>query len=65
MQFHPEVTETQIGSWLSTDGFNEGVDVDRVAAETRERIAAWNGLGAQLCGAFLAAAERLASIAVR
>ena len=38
VQFHPEVTESQIGSWLSTDGFNEGVDIDRVAADTRERI---------------------------
>jgi GMP synthase (glutamine-hydrolysing) len=65
VQFHPEVTESQIGSWLSTDGFNEGVDVDRVAAETRERIAEWNGLGSQLCDAFLTAAERLASVAAR
>ena len=33
VQFHPEVTEPQVASWLSTDGFNEGVDVERVAAE--------------------------------
>jgi GMP synthase (glutamine-hydrolysing) len=62
VQFHPEVTESQIGSWLSTDGFNEGVDVEHVAAETRERIGAWNALGAQLCGAFLATAERFAAV---
>jgi hypothetical protein len=65
VQFHPEVTESQIGSWLSTDGFNEGVDVERVAAETRERIGAWNRLGSQLCGAFLEAAERVAGVASR
>jgi hypothetical protein len=62
VQFHPEVTESQIGSWLSTDGFNEGVDVDAVAAETRERIGEWNALGSQLCGAFLATAERSAAV---
>jgi GMP synthase (glutamine-hydrolysing) len=65
VQFHPEVTESQIGSWLSTDGFNEEVDVDRVAGDTRERIGPWNALGSQLCGAFLAAAERLSAIASR
>jgi GMP synthase-like glutamine amidotransferase len=63
VQFHPEVTEAQIGSWLSTDGFNEGVDVERVAAETRERIGAWNELGSRLCGAFLETAEQLAAVA--
>ena len=38
-------------------------DIDRVAADTRERIGAWNALGSQLCGAFLEAAERLAVVA--
>ena len=62
VQFHPEVTEGQVGTWLSMDGFNEGVDIDRVAAETRERIGLWNDLGVRLCRAFLAAAERAAPV---
>ena len=53
VQFHPEVTRGQIQSWLETDGFNEGVDVQRVAEESDERIAEWNRIGAALCGAFL------------
>jgi len=58
VQFHPEATEEQIAGWLATDGFNEGVDVERVAAETSERIREWNGHGRALCAAFLEAAER-------
>jgi GMP synthase-like glutamine amidotransferase len=53
VQFHPEVTRAQIQSWLETDGFNEGVDVERVAAESDELIGEWNRIGAELCGAFL------------
>jgi GMP synthase (glutamine-hydrolysing) len=53
VQFHPEVTREQIQSWLETDGFNEGVDVERVAAESDERIDEWTRLGTELCGAFL------------
>ena len=58
VQFHPEVTARQVASWLGSDGASEGVDVDAVAAETERRIAKWNELGARLCNAFLAAAER-------
>jgi GMP synthase (glutamine-hydrolysing) len=53
VQFHPEVTREQIQSWLETDGFNEGVDTERVAAESDERIAEWARIGVELCGAFL------------
>jgi GMP synthase (glutamine-hydrolysing) len=57
VQFHPEVTSGQVASWLANDGANEGVDVEAVAAETEQRIAAWNDLGARLCRAFLARAS--------
>jgi GMP synthase (glutamine-hydrolysing) len=56
VQFHPEVTADQVASWLETEGFNEGVDVDRLRRETETRIADWNALGTNLCGAFLEAA---------
>jgi GMP synthase (glutamine-hydrolysing) len=57
VQFHPEVTGEQVASWLSSDGANERVDVEAVATETEQRIAAWNDLGTTLCRAFLARAE--------
>jgi GMP synthase (glutamine-hydrolysing) len=53
VQFHPEVTRDQIQSWLESDGFTEGVDVERIAAESDELIDEWNRIGATLCGAFL------------
>lgn len=56
VQFHPEVTRAQIQTWLETDGFNEGVDVDRVARESDELVDEWNRIGAELCGAFIEAA---------
>ena len=61
VQFHPEVTREQIQSWLETDGFNEGVDVERVAAESDELIQEWNRIGAALCGAFLEEAAAVPS----
>jgi GMP synthase-like glutamine amidotransferase len=61
VQFHPEVTEQQVAGWLASDGRAEGVAVDAVAAETAERIGRWNELGAALCTAWLAAAERAAA----
>jgi GMP synthase-like glutamine amidotransferase len=63
VQFHPEVTREQIRSWLETDGFNEGVELEHVAAESDERIAEWNRIGVELCGAFLeTAASPVASL---
>jgi GMP synthase (glutamine-hydrolysing) len=57
VQFHPEVTEEQVAGWLHTDGFNEGVPVEEVAAETAARIGEWNAFGRRLCSAWLAAAR--------
>jgi len=60
VQFHPEVTEPQLGRWIG-DESDPPPDRDRLRAETRERIGAWNELGRRLCRSFLAAAERLRS----
>ena len=54
VQFHPEVTEAQLGRWIEEK--NDRLDPERMGAETRERIGEWNELGRKLCSAFLAAA---------
>lgn len=59
IQFHPEVTEPQLGRWIA-DESDPPPDPERLRRETRERIGAWNELGRRLCRSFLAAAERLA-----
>jgi GMP synthase-like glutamine amidotransferase len=61
IQFHAEVTRDQIARWLAHKEPQAQVSVGDIAAETRERIAAWNQLGRNLCGAFLDVAERLAA----
>jgi GMP synthase (glutamine-hydrolysing) len=58
VQFHPEVTEPQLGRWMA-DGADPPPDPERLRLETRERIGGWNELGRLLCRSFLAAAERL------
>jgi GMP synthase-like glutamine amidotransferase len=60
VQFHPEVTLSQVQSWVEE---KEQVPIDDAAlmAETSERIGAWNDLGRDLCGAFVTAAERVAT----
>jgi GMP synthase-like glutamine amidotransferase len=57
VQFHPEVTEPQLGRWIG-DASDPPPDPERLRAETRERIGGWNELGRCLCRSFLAAAER-------
>jgi GMP synthase (glutamine-hydrolysing) len=61
VQFHPEVTLAQVEQWIEEEP--EAADGDRLRAETRERIAAWNALGRGLCGAFVEAAERIGASA--
>jgi GMP synthase (glutamine-hydrolysing) len=60
VQFHPEVTMSQVEGWLKED---EPHEFDRAAlhAETLERIGAWNDLGRTLCDAFVDVAERIAA----
>jgi GMP synthase (glutamine-hydrolysing) len=58
VQFHPEVTEPQLGRWIG-DPSDPPPDPDRLRRETREQIGGWNELGRRLCRSFLATAERL------
>jgi len=60
VQFHPEVTEADFGSWL--DGWENdpgavatGLDPEAIRAETAGKIAAWNDVGRELCARFLGA----------
>ena len=57
VQFHPEVTLTQIESWMQDD---EPVP-DDLLEQTRARIGEWNALGKTLCDAFVDVAERVAA----
>jgi GMP synthase (glutamine-hydrolysing) len=59
IQFHPEVTEPQLGRWISDEG-DPPPDPERLRVETRQQIGRWNELGRRLCRAFLAAADGLA-----
>lgn len=58
VQFHPEVTEPQVGRWIGDEG-DPTPDPEGLRRETRERIGGWNELGRRLCRSFLRAAERL------
>ena len=57
VQFHPEVTASQLEGWIA-DPEDPPPDADGLRAEVTERIGRWNELGRTLCGAFLEAAER-------
>jgi len=52
IQFHAEVTEAQVGSWLMEDP-DDVDDAEALRAATRERIGAWNAFGRSLCRRFL------------
>ena len=56
VQFHPEVTEPQLGRWID-DESAPPPEPERLKRETRERIGTWNELGRRLCRSFLAAAS--------
>jgi GMP synthase (glutamine-hydrolysing) len=60
VQFHPEVTEAQVGHWLDDPG-DPPPEPERLRTETEANIGRWNELGRALCSAFLAAAERALS----
>jgi GMP synthase (glutamine-hydrolysing) len=53
VQFHPEVHAAQVETWIQVEPA-DGLDRERLRDETRDRIEAWNKLGRELCGAFLA-----------
>lgn len=62
VQFHPEVTEADLGSWLDhhrddPDAMRLGINPDAIRAETATRISAWSELGRGIATRFLAAAD--------
>jgi hypothetical protein len=44
---------------VDEDAVKVGIDPDELSAQVLERIGAWNRLGRDLCGRFLAEAELL------
>jgi len=63
IQFHAEVSAQDAATWIDDyesdpDAVAIGVDPDALHAQTRTRISAFNQLGRELCGRFLAAAAR-------
>ena len=66
VQFHPEVTAADYGSWL--DSWNDdpgavatGQDPEAIRAETAGKIAAWNEVGRGIAARFLATASARAA----
>lgn len=57
VQFHPEVTAAQVGTWIA-DPDDPPLDEAKLRADTPVHIDRWNELGRTLCAAFLASAER-------
>ncbi|MGH2715603.1 MAG: type 1 glutamine amidotransferase [Thermoleophilaceae bacterium] len=61
LQFHPEVTEADLGSWLD-DWHNDlgavatGLDPEAIRTESAAKIGAWNDLGRALSERFLSRA---------
>jgi len=60
IQFHAEVTGTDVGKWIDDyrsdeDAVRISVDPDELRAESEGRMAEWNRLGQELCGRFLEA----------
>jgi GMP synthase-like glutamine amidotransferase len=60
IQFHAEVTGPSVEEWARTSKPEDdgAVDLPRLAAESRERIAEWNAFGKKLCGRFLEVAAQ-------
>jgi GMP synthase-like glutamine amidotransferase len=53
IQFHAEVDEPTVMSWIRDYGPEAGVDAEALAAQTRSEIARWNEYGRSLCERFL------------
>jgi GMP synthase (glutamine-hydrolysing) len=58
VQFHPEVTASQLEGWMD-DADDAPPNPERLRAQTPVKIARWNELGRGLCAAFLREAEGL------
>jgi GMP synthase-like glutamine amidotransferase len=64
VQFHPEVTPDILAEWFDDydsdpDAVRLGFDPALARAEASDRIGAWNAIGRDLFGAWLAAAARV------
>jgi len=57
IQCHPEVTMEQIEQWTVEAPEDVEGPVEELVAESRERIAAWNEFGRDLCSGFLSIAS--------
>lgn len=60
VQFHPEVTASQLEAWIA-DADDPPPDAEALRAAVAANIGRWNELGGSLCAAFLEAAERRAA----
>jgi GMP synthase (glutamine-hydrolysing) len=62
IQFHPEVTQAQVESWIDMPDDPEDArhTPPDLREQTAERIDRWNERGRDLCGGFLEVAERVA-----
>ncbi|MDQ2982590.1 MAG: type 1 glutamine amidotransferase [Actinomycetota bacterium] len=58
IQFHAEVTQEQVRSWIEDDGDEVPIPAEDLLAQTSERIEGWNELGRTLCDGFVKVAER-------
>jgi GMP synthase (glutamine-hydrolysing) len=63
VQFHPEVTQADLGSWLDDwDGdpgaVATGLDPEAIRVESSAKIEAWNDVGRRISERFLAVAAR-------
>ncbi len=58
VQFHPEITRPILETWLAEA--DEIAGAEEFLAAFDERAEEWQALGAQLCGSFVEAAERVA-----
>ena len=61
LQFHAEVTRATVEHWIESSKPAEdgAIDFARLRTESDERMGGWNQLGREICGRFLAVAERL------
>jgi GMP synthase (glutamine-hydrolysing) len=57
IQFHAEVTQEMIETWLTEDP-DDVPDPEAMRRDTSAHIAAWNEIGRRLCRAFLEGADR-------
>ncbi len=63
LQFHCEVTAEMVELWISSceaqpDYEEPGFDPARMRADTPHHIEEWNEIGREICGRFLAVAQR-------